>query len=71
MPRRRCASSTRRREPHDVAVAYTALLIAAVIWGLSFPVTKFAVARLGPFDVDPDPDWTVTFARAAFETEAA
>lgn len=34
-----------------MAVAYTALLIAAVIWGLSFPVTKFAVARLGPFDV--------------------
>ncbi len=34
-----------------MAVAYAALASAAVLWGLSFPVMKFAVERLGPLDV--------------------
>jgi len=34
-----------------LAVAYAALLSAVLLWGLSFPIMKFAVGRLGPFDV--------------------
>jgi drug/metabolite transporter (DMT)-like permease len=34
-----------------VGLAYAALSVAAVIWGLSFPVLKFTVDRLGPLDV--------------------
>ena len=34
-----------------MALAYAALAGAVVIWGLSFPVMKVAVTRLGPFDV--------------------
>jgi drug/metabolite transporter (DMT)-like permease len=34
-----------------MALAYAALGAAVVLWGVSFPVMKFAVARLGPFDV--------------------
>jgi drug/metabolite transporter (DMT)-like permease len=31
--------------------AYVALGCAAVVWGLAFPIMKFAVERLGPLDV--------------------
>jgi drug/metabolite transporter (DMT)-like permease len=34
-----------------VGAAYLALAGAVVVWGLSFPVLKVAVARLGPLDV--------------------
>lgn len=34
-----------------MALAWAALGGAVVIWGVSFPVMKFAVGRLGPFDV--------------------
>jgi len=34
-----------------MALAYAALWAAVVLWGVSFPVMKLAVARLGPFDV--------------------
>lgn len=34
-----------------MALAYAALWAAVVLWGVSFPVMKLAVTRLGPFDV--------------------
>jgi drug/metabolite transporter (DMT)-like permease len=34
-----------------VLAAYAALWVAVVLWGLSFPVMKHSVARLGSFDV--------------------
>ena len=52
-------------------VAYAALGGAVLIWGVSFPVMKFAVARLGPFDVGYTVlQGTVTFASLAFSEGA-
>jgi len=34
-----------------LGLAYVALGCAAVVWGLAFPIMKFAVDRLGPLDV--------------------
>lgn len=34
-----------------MGLAYAALGAAAVVWGLAFPIMKFAVDRLGPLDV--------------------